>query len=228
MTDAREPTDPNTCLGLKGQAVQPTLPTSTGLTRLAAVALLLLSVTMPVLSQPTATVEEFLDGLLSISASKCLRRGDLARDFERQGKTAQADGARNGEAMICDCMPNRMRQLRARLSRQERSLKVTEADFSVRYLSEIVAPCTGESVRRPYADGCVQRFARAKPNTAKYCSCMSREVASLTDVETMELGRESADYLPIAAEAKKQGRAIPDQPPLLKRMTEMDAMCSRD
>ena len=198
------------------------------ITRLAAIALLLLSVAMPVLSQPTATVEEFLDSLLSISASKCLRRGDLARDYERQGKMAQAEGVRNGEAMICDCMPNRMRQLRATLSRKERSLKVTEVDFSVRYLSNIVAACTGEGLRRTYAEDCVERFARAKPNTAKYCSCMSREVASFTDVETMDLGRESADYLPIAAEAKKQGRAIPDQPPLLKRMTEMDAMCSRD
>lgn len=175
---------------------------------------------------PSATVDQFIDGMLSISASKCLRRGDLSRDYDRQGKAAESDAARNGEIMICDCFPNRLRQLRTEVSRQERSVRVTEAEFSARYMSRIFAPCTGEGLRRTYSEGCIDRFRNSKQNPASYCTCMNQEIGRFTDLEAMELGRESADYMPLAAEAKKQGRPIPDQPPLLKRMTDMDAMCS--
>lgn len=176
--------------------------------------------------QPSATVDQFIDGMLSISVSRCSRRGDLSRDYDRQGKPAEADAARNGEIMICDCFPSRLRKLRTELSRQERSTRMTEAEFSGRYMSRIFAPCTGQGLRRTYSEGCTDRFRQSKQNAASYCACMKQEVERFTDLEAMELGRESADYMPLAADAKKQGRPIPDQPPLLRRMTDIDAMCS--
>ena len=202
--------------------------TSTALVPLIAALLFFLIDPASSQQQTKVTPVEFIDGMISISASKCMRRGELAKEYERQGKILEADGARNGEIMICDCMPSRLRHLRATLSPQERSLKITEAEFSDRYVPRILAPCTGESLRRSYAEGCSERFSRVKLNSANYCSCMGREVAKFTDLETMELGRQSADYMPIAAEAKKQGRGAPDQPPLLRRMTEIDAACSRE
>lgn len=179
--------------------------------------------------QQRATVEEFFDGMLSISTSQCARRGNKANELERQGKRVDADAIRDGEVTLCDCLPNRLRQVRASLSREERSLKITEAEFSSRYIPRALAPCTAESLRRSYGGaGCADRIARRKPNPAKYCSCMSTEVAKFSEAETMELGRESADYVPAAAEAKKLGRPAPVTPPLMKRMAAMDAACSRE
>lgn len=196
--------------------------------RIAGLTALLFFLAVPASSQQSkATIVDFLDGMLSISASQCLRRGDMEREYERQGKMMEADSARNGEIMICECMPNHIRQLRASLSPQEISLRITEAEFSAQYLPKFLAQCVGEGLRRSFAQGCPERFSRAKPNSSNYCSCMSREVAKFTDLEAMKLGHESADHLPIAAEAMKHGRVPPPQPPLLKRMTEIDATCSR-
>jgi hypothetical protein len=191
--------------------------------------LLLLVFALPAGAQATATVEEFFTGILAISDSKCQRRGDVAEKHEREGRWMEAGALRDAEAMMCECLPKRMREAHAGLSRQDRSRRLTEAEFTKRFLSQFLAPCTGETIRRPYADDCVKRFARLKPdNTAKWCSCMSREVATLTDAEALAMSLESADYVPAAAAAKKQGRPEPVKPPLLTRMAEMEAACSRD
>jgi len=191
--------------------------------------LLLLVFALPAGAQQTATVEEFFSAMLAISDSKCQRRGEAAQKYEREGKWMEAGAMHDAETMMCECLPKRMRETHAGLSRQDRSRRVTEAEFTRRFLPQFLGPCTGETLRRPYAEECVKRFAQLKPdNTAKWCSCMSREVATFTDAEAMQIGLESADYVPVAAKAKKEGRPVPAQPPLLKRMAEIDAACSRD
>jgi hypothetical protein len=176
--------------------------------------------------QPTGTVQEIVEGLLVMSGSKCVRRGSLASDYERAGKPLEADAARKAEVMICDCMPSRLRQLRAALSQEELASRVTEAEFAARYHPRFLAACAGEGIRLAYEEGCEILTARVKPNPARYCQCMKREVASFTDIEAMELAGETADWVPLAAEAKKQGKAMPAQPLQLSRITKMDAACS--
>lgn len=173
------------------------------------------------------TVQQFFEGYASLSQKQCAARGDLERKFRAQGKHREANATANGEIMICDCVPSQLDRLQKNLTSKERGTKVTEIQFSEQYASKVVAACSGESVRRTYnADSCVTDFS-SKADPAAYCSCMKNEVDNFTDSEAMELGNQTADWAPIAANAQKAGKPLPDMPPLVKRMSDMNKFCTR-
>ena len=178
-------------------------------------------------SQPaTATVDQFISGILSISNEKCRHRGQAAAKFASEGKVMEARGIRIGEATLCDCMPTQLRALREQLKPAERAQRVTEAEFMKTYAPRYMNACAAESLRQSYGDGCAETIGARKPNGSKYCTCMATQISKFTDAEAAQLGEESAEYAPAAAEAKKRGQAVPPRPPLITRMAEVDATCS--
>lgn len=185
-------------------------------------------VSPPVAAQATtATVDELVVGLLSISKQKCQGRGLGAAGFEREGKLAEARSVRIGEANLCDCMPARLQALREQLTPAERSQRVSGQEFMKNYAPRYMNACASESLRQTYGSGCAETVAARKANGPKYCACMSAEVSRYTDAEAVQLGQESADYTQAAAEARKRGQAAPPQPPMIARMAVADATCSK-
>ena len=181
----------------------------------------------PVSAQPaTATVDEFVSGILSISNEQCRNRGQVAACFDRDGKVMEARGVRLGEATLCDCLPARLLALRERLKRGERAQRLTEAEFIKTYAPRYMNACAAESLRRSYGDGCAESIGARKPNGGKYCACMAAQSSKFTDAEAARLGEESADYASAAAEAKKRGQAEPPRPPMLARLAGIDSTCS--
>jgi len=174
----------------------------------------------------TATVDELISGILSMSGEKCRNRGQDAAALERDGKAMEARGLRNAEATICDCIPTRLRALQIQLSPTERSRRVTQQEFLDAYSPRYLNACAANSLRQSYGEGCPETIGSRKPNGAKYCSCMAAELSKLTDVEAAQLGGESAAYASIAAQAKTRGEATPARPPMLTRFAAFDASCT--
>jgi hypothetical protein len=183
----------------------------------------------PVQAQTTATVDQFLNSFISISRSKCSGGGaeSLATTYEQQGRKAEAHSIRSGEKSICSCMPERVRWLQSTLSKEERARKLSEAEFTTKYLPEIAYKCGADQLKSTYGEGCADRFAKLRPNSDAYCSCMSRQLSEISDADLGQLASDSADYAPLAMEAKKRGAPPPERPPALKRFASLDSSCAK-
>lgn len=180
-------------------------------------------------AQTRISVNQFLDGLLSMSASKCQNRDDaLARQYESQGRIAEAHSIRSAEKMLCECMPARVKRLRSNLPPADRNRPVSEVEFTTRYMPDIVNACAGSQLRSTYGDGCADRFNGRVSNAATYCSCMSSKLREISDAEAAEIGSASADYLPLAAAAQKQGLSAPTKPPALERFGVIEMNCRKN
>jgi hypothetical protein len=186
------------------------------------------ALSMPLAAQPrTFTVDEIVDSLRAMGRDKCQGRGQAAAGFEREGKFAEARSVRIGEAMVCDCMPAQLQALREQMTPKERSQRLSPEDFMKNHGPRYLHACAAAALRQTYGEGCAQTLGAQKANGAKFCACMSSEVARLTDAEAARLGEESADYTTAAAQAKARGQAAPARPPLIARLTAANESCSK-
>ena len=176
-------------------------------------------------AQNQYTVDRILSDTVTIAELKCRDRGQLEHDFRTQGKPVEARQASIAEWTVCDCMPNQVGELRASLSAQDLKQQMTEAEFQKRYLPRIMSKCAAEALRATYGEGCSEQFAAALDNSAAYCECMEQSISQLSEAEALQLGFESSDYNPRAAEAAKRGDPPPARPPLLATMFSWDATC---
>ena len=174
----------------------------------------------------STTVDQILDGLTDISRSKCQNRGALEQEFKAQGKIGEARGIRLAEKNFCECVPAQIDSLRASLPQQAREQRMTEPEFQAQYLPRIVNKCAAEQMRATYGEGCSEQFASAQRNSAAYCECMHKAVAQLADADIAQIGLESSDYMPRAAEARRRGEPAPEQPAGLKRFASLHASCT--
>ena len=120
-------------------------------------------------SETRLTVDQFIAGLVSMSAAKCQNPDDrLAKQYESQGRKAEAHSIRSAEKMICECMPARAKNLRSSLSPTDRGRAVSEAEFTSRYMPGIVNACAAAQLRSTYGEGCSDRFTGRIPQAEKY------------------------------------------------------------
>lgn len=174
----------------------------------------------------SSTLDQILDGLSDISRSKCQNRGALEQEFKAQGKIGEARGIRLAEKNFCECVPAQIDALRASLPQQAREQRMTEPEFQAQYMPRIVNKCAAEQMRATYADGCSEQFAAAQRNAPAYCDCMHRAVSQLSEADIAQIGLESSEYLPRAAEAKRRGEPPSEQPAGLKRFASLHASCT--
>ena len=155
----------------------------------------------------------------------------LAREQQhRIGRIALLPGthlayaARSSDFLVCGCVPDRVGELRAGLSPAERDAAIDAGEFTSRYfMPKVIQPCIGSMMRKTYGEDCPDLAASLKVNAEKFCPCMQSEVAQFTEAELVQLGFESANYVPLAAQAQKEGRNPPPAPPLFKRFTAKQA-----
>ena len=181
-------------------------------------------------AQPTTrlTVNQFLDGLLSMSAEKCQNRDDApAKRYESQGRAVEAYAIRSGEKTICECVPNRIKNLRSNISSSDRDRVVSQAEFTTQYMPDIVNLCAAAQLRSAYGDGCVDRFNGKVSDAKTFCPCMSSKLQAVSDAEIAEIGGASADYLPLAAEAQRKGLPAPVKPQALVRFGAIEMSCRK-
>jgi hypothetical protein len=173
----------------------------------------------------TATVDQFINGILSISEKQCTHKGVLEKELADQQKKMEAHAEKSAEKTICECVPNQYKKLKSTLSKVELQTEISDTDFKAKYLPAVINPCAAAQLKATYADGCAERVAQFRPNSVNYCSCILRNLSTLSDAEIAKLGRDSADYTPMLEDAKNRGLTPPEQPETVKRFAAMDASC---
>lgn len=186
----------------------------------------LLAFMSTVKAEPYVTTEIILQGLLSMSASKCASRGELVKEYEAQGKSFEAELVKLAEKNLCECVPEEINKAQKSLSLMELKEGISEQEFSKKYRSKIFDVCVAKQFRSTYGSSCGVLFSKTKKNSEKYCSCMSKGIESISDSVIYQIGIESSRHIPIAAEAQRKGLSAPPQPPALERFTSMDISCS--
>ncbi|MEJ0084812.1 MAG: hypothetical protein WDO72_03980 [Pseudomonadota bacterium] len=176
----------------------------------------------------TARLDELLTNLVSMAEQKCAanKNNPLVKDLKAQGKAAEAFQAEVSIHTLCVCMPSRARALLKRLPASERETRVSQDEFTRKFLPRVVNVCAGEAMKAAYAEGCAERMAPYRPNTAKYCSCMAGRFDELSEAELSQMAKENAQYMPAAAAAKQKGLPLPKRTPALDQMKAFDEACA--
>ncbi len=178
------------------------------------------------------SADEFFRGYLSFSQTTC--SADATKAAEAKKGQSQdirlAYAHKSVNRTVCDCVPARVKHLRATLPRTELDAKLSQNQLAAKYMPLIVNPCAAEQFKLTYsdADGCADRFVGMKPNPVKFCTCMFNHISKMNDVDIARTGTLVSSYLTLAADAKKRGVTAPMQPAALKQFTETDAVCSAE
>jgi len=176
----------------------------------------------------TARVDELLANLVSMADQKCAANKDDAwvKNLKAQGKAAEAFQAETSIHTLCVCMPSHARTMIRKLPASERETRVTQDEFTRKYLPRVMNPCAGEAMKAAYGAGCAERMAPYRPNTAKYCACMASRFDELSETELGQMAKENSDYMPAAAAAKQKGLPLPKRTPALDQMKAFDEACA--
>jgi Regulator of ribonuclease activity B len=177
-----------------------------------------------------ATAGNLLEAFAQFATAQCDgTRAKMERDAEQAsaaGKVREAYQIRRMIDLQCTCMPERARQMRADLKPEVRDAPITDAEFTQHYAPDIAYHCAAKMARRMYGDDCAQLPVAEKASDS-YCPCMKGLVYSMSDADVAQVGLQSADWIPRAAEAKKAGQGEPEKPPLLKQFMEKEVACRK-
>lgn len=166
-------------------------------------------------AQEKATIELFLNGILLISAEKC---GTV---FSKEDDIDINDAVET----VCACMPDETKILLTTLGSKDLTRAVTSAQFQDFYKSAVIDKCAAKQFRMKYGDKCEKRFEFKVKDPKSYCGCMRGKVADMSDAELSDIGVMAADYLPLAARAKRKKLPPPDMPMLLKIYFSNEQKC---
>jgi len=176
----------------------------------------------------TARVDELLANFVSMADRRCAanKSDTVVKDLQAQGKAAEAFQAETSIRTMCVCMPSQARALIRKLPAAEREARVTQDEFNRRYMPRVVNHCAGEAMKAAYGEGCADRMAPYRPNTAKYCQCMASRFGELSAAELSQMAKENSEYMPAAAAAKQKGLPLPKRTPALDQMKAFDEACA--
>lgn len=143
---------------------------------------------------------------------------DTERKREEQNKWP------NMWELMCTCTPERARELRTRMSPEQRAAPISEELFAKAYTTMITSHCAAKMMRKMYGEDCPQ-LPEAKDAGEGYCPCMRALVESIPDAMLGFIGMDREDWVPRAAAAKKAGQSEPERPPLLGPFMARELAC---
>ncbi len=138
-----------------------------------------------------------------------------------QGDQKRLEAARKFEKYVCQCHPQKTRELIAKLSEQQLAEQISdEAEYLALTKPAILAPCAGEMLRSTFGgESCeaMKSMPGVKLDVDVACPCMRQELPAYSDEDAMALGLEFANYIPALNEALKAGKPPPARSALLTR-----------
>jgi len=104
----------------------------------------------------TARVDELVANLVSMAEKKCAENqgNPLAKNLEAQGKLAEAFQVKTSIQTLCVCMPSHARALLKKLPAGAREARVSQDEFTRKYLPQIMNPCAADALKAAYGEGC--------------------------------------------------------------------------
>jgi hypothetical protein len=166
-------------------------------------------------AQESMAIKDALQELLAMSEQQCKQAE--ARD-EREKATMDLQlqlAAENMRNTICQCTPNRIRELAASLPPEELARRVsTPEELQAIVRTKVIDRCAGDQLTRQFTHRCPEKLKNTPVgfDAVEYCSCMSSAVDAIPDGQIGELGLKAATYIPSAAAAKKRGEPLPPMP----------------
>jgi hypothetical protein len=171
------------------------------------------------------SVNEGLLALAKLSDEKCSQAQQQVAEARKGSSPQVVDAMASLSHMMCVCVPAQTKALRSSLSPQQLAAKASDSDLQARYMTEVVAKCGAEQLRANYADGCAERFAKTRPNSRKYCRCMSGVLEKIPDSEFPALALAFRNYTPRADDALQKGLPAPEPPAAIKQFLADEQAC---
>jgi hypothetical protein len=131
---------------------------------------------------------------------------------------------------VCECMPSRLKAYLDGLSPLGRARTVTELEFNEVQQAAAMNPCAGDMIKRPFESHCEDRHKDAKgiAEVPKFCGCMRKYLAGLTDAEAQEIGVQVAAHQLGKEEATANGKPAPPLPIAVENFNAIRAKCRMD
>lgn len=158
-------------------------------------------------------------------AAQCSSVKEQLEEFNVKADPLTGYNLKDAVQSLCVCLPAKKQEWTSTLSAEELERPVTEEEFLSFLHTAVIDKCAAEQMQAMYGKQCRQRFRKATVKVARYCSCMKEVVSGYTDAMTAAIAGAASDYLPLAAEAEKNGEPVPPRPPILEAYYLADQGC---
>jgi hypothetical protein len=158
-------------------------------------------------------------------ATQCTSVRDQLKTFVVDADPLTGYTLKDAVQSLCVCIPAKLDAAKAPLSAADLARPVTEEEVLKLFNSAVIDKCAAEQMHAMYGGDCPKRFKQADLDVPHYCSCMKEVMGGYSDAETAAVAEAAQDYLPVAAEAEKNGQPIPPRPPILEAYFKADQNC---
>lgn len=160
-------------------------------------------------------------------ATQCQSVQQQLKDFKARDQPLTEYTLQDAVQSLCVCMPAKTQALSSSLSAKELARPVSETEVLDLFNPAIIDKCAAEQMHAMYGEQCRKRFRKAGVNLRRYCPCMKKVVDGYADATTAQIAAAASDYLPLAAEAEKNGQPVPPRPPVLDSYYQSDQGCKK-
>lgn len=158
-------------------------------------------------------------------ATQCSSVKDQLEDFKVKADPLTGYTLKDAVQSLCVCLPEKTQAFAGTLSPEELAREVSEEEVRSRFDPAVIDKCAGEQIHAMYGPECRKRFKRSGLDVKNYCACMEEVVAGYSEATTAAIATAAGDYLPLAAEAEKNGAPVPARPPVLEAYYQADHGC---
>jgi hypothetical protein len=159
-------------------------------------------------------------------ATQCSSVKDQLKDFKVRADPLTGYTLKDAVQSLCVCLPEKTQAFASTLSPDELAREVSEEEVRSRFDPAVIDRCAAEQMHTMYGEECRKRFKQAAHiDVPRYCSCMNQVVGGYSEATTAEIAAAAGDYLPLAAEAEKNGAPVPPLPPVLEAYYQADLGC---
>lgn len=160
-------------------------------------------------------------------AAQCKAVTEQLEDFKVRADPLTGYNLKDAVQSLCVCMPAHAEAFRNTLSPEDLARDITAEEFLQRFNPAVIDKCAAEQMQAMYGEECPQRFKKRGMNVRQYCACMKDTVSRYTEAETAAIAAAASEYLPLAAEAEKNGDPAPLRPPILEGYYQADLACKK-
>jgi len=158
-------------------------------------------------------------------ATQCASVKDQLKDFKVKSDPLTGYTLKDAVQSLCVCLPEKTQVFASTLSPEELAREVSEEEVRGRFDPAVIDKCAAQQIHTMYGPECRKRFKRSGLDVKSYCSCMEEVVGGFSEATTAAIAEAAGDYLPVAAEAEKNGEPVPARPPVLEAYYQADHGC---
>lgn len=158
-------------------------------------------------------------------AAQCSSVKEQLAQFKVKADPLTGYNLKDAVQSLCVCMPAKTAQWKSTLNDADLAREVTGEEFLSFLHTAVIDQCAAEQMKAMYGQGCRRRFKAAGIKVSSYCACMKEVVSAYSDAMTAAIAAAASDFLPLAAEAEKNGEPLPTRPPILESYYQADLGC---